>query len=68
MLMVRISTPVLGQMETAFSEVSLESLGEDDERFYSLLKPELNQSFGQPEEDTIRFILNYSKFLQKIRK
>ena len=67
MLMVRISTPVLGQAETVFGEVSQESLGEDDERLYSALKLELNKNFGQPEDDTIRFILSYSKFLQKKR-
>ncbi len=65
--MVRTSTPALSPSGAAQSELYTESLGEE-EQFYSSIQAALNKNIKDPEEDTIRFILNYSRFLQERRK
>ena len=63
--MIETSTPGTNSLTNTKAESSLfaEDLGEDEQSFYSSIKPDLNALAHNPAEKTISSILNYSKSL-----
>jgi hypothetical protein len=63
--MIEISTPSTNSLTNTKAESSLltEVLGEEEQSFYSSIKPDLNALTNNPAEKTISTILDYSKSL-----
>lgn len=63
--MIETSTPATNSLTNKKAESSLlaEDLGEDEQSFYSSIKPDLNAIANNPAEKTISIILDYSKSL-----
>ncbi|MDP3467750.1 MAG: hypothetical protein Q8S11_05415 [Daejeonella sp.] len=63
--MIETSTPATNSLTNTKAESSLfaEDLGEDEQSFYSSIKPGLNALTNNPTEKTIRSILDYSQSL-----
>lgn len=63
--MIKISTPKTNSLQNKKAEDSplIEDLGEEEQKFYSSIKPGLNAIANNPQQDTISRILNYSKSL-----
>jgi hypothetical protein len=61
--MIEISTPGANSLTNTKAERSLlaEDLGEDEQSFYSSIKPDLNALANNPTDKTISNILDYSK-------
>jgi hypothetical protein len=61
--MIEISTPGTNSLTNTKAERSLlaEDLGEDEQSFYSSIKPDLNALANNPADKTISNILDYSK-------
>jgi hypothetical protein len=63
--MIEISTSGTNSLTNTKAESSLlaEDLGEDEQSFYSSIKPDLNTLAINPADKTISNILDYSKSL-----
>ncbi len=63
--MIEISTPATNSITSAKAESSLfaEDLGEDEQSFYTSIKPDLNALVQNPAEKAVSNILDYSKSL-----
>lgn len=63
--MIETSTPATNSLTNTKAESSLfaEDLGEDEQMFYSSIKPDLNALVNNPADKTISSILIYSKSL-----
>jgi Golgi nucleoside diphosphatase len=63
--MIEISTLETNSLTNKKAESNLlaEDLGEDEQSFYSSIKPDLNSLTNNPAEKTISSILDYSKSL-----
>jgi hypothetical protein len=63
--MIEISTPATNSLTNKKAESSLlaEDLSEEEQSFYSSIKPDLNALTNNPADITISNILDYSKSL-----
>jgi len=61
--MIEISTPKTNSFQETevIKEIISEDLSEDDQSFYTSLKPCLNAMAKDPSQDTISNLVNYSK-------
>lgn len=64
--MIETSTHKTGSLREIQSESNLraEDLGEEEQTFYTTIKPELNSIVYEPSKESIKKILDYSKSIQ----
>jgi hypothetical protein len=63
--MIEISTPKTNSLQQTEEnkDIIAEELSEEEQSFYSSIKPCLNAMARDPTEETISKMVNYSKFL-----
>lgn len=61
--MIEISTPKTNSLQKTEvnKDINSEDISEDEQSFYSSIKPCLNAMVADPKQDTICKLVNYSK-------